>query len=444
MDKLSPLSSAPKKSIRFLDRTVHGRVSSRCLAAELGVEDPRTNYTAGDVVAARVVQCDRRRNRSGDGEYFFQLRLSLKTSVEERPEPTAEEKADGAARDAREGAVPIAAGSVLAARRMKVLQLVNCARRDDGSPTYPGYAVVAVKSKFLAGSRGGGGDAVEFKLPFDQLRDAYGADLGGPEELDGIAAETLTVGKRIDAEGLILSVPVGSDRLPVVTLRPALVETVASAAAAASSSSAGDLTIACPSPRSNLFMGEYVRGYVTRVDPRYGAFVRFLDGLSGLIPKLKKGLNESLYDTILCKVTALDITSSPPKILLKRVTEGEVAKKREAKKSKEVKRQEKKKRQPRVGDVVDEVKVVDVNFARAKVRHTRHFMFPCRIENPSFLTNNRGNEFRSTCSTRSTTSGPASTSRWPALWPRRSCRRRRDRRGRSTRSPSPIPSGGGR
>lgn len=414
---------------------VHGRVSSRCLASELGVEDPRTNYTVGDVVAARVVQCDRRRNRNGDGGYFYQLRLSLKTAVEERPEPSVdEEKADGAAK-AREGAVPIAAGSVLSAKRMKVLQLVNCVRRDDGSPTYPGYAVVAVKSKFLVGSRGG--DAVEFKLPFDQLKDAYGADLGGPEELDGIAADILTVGKRIDAEGLILSVPVGSDRLPVVTLRPALVETVSSAVESASST--GDLTIACPSPRSNLFMGEYVRGYVTRVDPRYGTFVRFLDGLSGLIPKLKKGLNENLYDTLLCKVTALDITSSPPKILLKRVTEGEVAKKREAKKSKDAKRhekQEKKKRQPRVGDVVDEVKVVDVNFARAKVRALSSL-----VENLSLrLTFVR----RSTFSTRSTTSGPASTSRWPALWPRRSSRRRRGRRGRGTRSPSHIRSGGGK
>ncbi len=81
-------------------------------------------------------------------------------------------------------------------------------------------------------------------------------------------------------------------------------------------------------------MGEYVRGYVARIDERFGAFIRFLNGLTGFIPKLKMGLDENLYETILCRFTALDITSSPPKILLKKVSESEVAKKKKKNKGK--------------------------------------------------------------------------------------------------------------
>lgn len=333
---------------------VHGRVSSRSLAAELGVEDPRTNYTIGDVVAARVVDCQRRRNRNvaNDDEgnlYYYHLTLSLKTTVEE-PKPM---ELDGAKNSS--GKVPLVAGSVLEAKRIKVLQLVNCLQRDDGM-FLNGYAVVSVKSKFFSGlSRSG--DSVDFKLPYDHLLDSYSEELSSPPiELDDIAARHLTVGKRIDAEGLILNVPKGIDSLPIITLRPGLIETMKQTLPE------GTGLITCPSPVSNLFMGEYVRGYVCRIDERFGAFVRFLDGLTGLIPKLKKGLNEKLYDTILCKVTALDITSSPPKILLKKVKESEIASKKKKVESKTVKSDE----TVKVGDVVD-VKVSDMNFARANV-----------------------------------------------------------------------------
>ena len=49
------------------------------------------NYTVGNMVVARVVGCERRRNRritygaNGDEEeYYYQLKLSLKTVVEEK------------------------------------------------------------------------------------------------------------------------------------------------------------------------------------------------------------------------------------------------------------------------------------------------------------------------------------------------------------------------
>lgn len=398
---------------------VHGRVSSRSLAAELGVEDPKVNYSVGDVVAARVVDCVRRRNRHVTSHnnidendnakidmYYYHLNLSLKTSVENTKDTEEREKTvvdEGKAIGSDSAAVPLAAGSILMPKRMKVLQLVNCLRRDDGI-FLPGYAVVSVKSKFFTDRfPNSAGDAVECKLPYEQLLDTFGGELSTPPtELDDFAQRQLTVGKRIDAEGFILSVPVEVGALPIVSLRPSIVDTIKknqSSTASSSSSFGGndDLSISCPSPRSNLFMGEYVRGYVTRIgkirctvfesfhrplnsssshdiiltchtsitDNRFGAFVRFLDGLTGLIPKLKKGLDEKLYETILCKVTALDVTAFPPKILLKRAAESEIVKKRRKNQAKN--EGAKGTGQLKVGDVVGDVKVVDINFARAKV-----------------------------------------------------------------------------
>ncbi len=354
---------------------VHGRVSSRSLAAELGVEDPKVNYSVGDVVAARVVDCVRRRKRHmasdnnndedenvNNDTYYYHLNLSLKTTAENTKARIETAESLG---DEGKASVPLAAGSILMPKRMKVLQLVNCLRRDDGI-VLPGYAVVSIKSKFFAGVLPM--DFVECKLPYEQLVDTFGGDLTTSlNELDNFAQRQLTVGKRIDAEGLIMSVPSEVDGLPVVSLRSSIIETIKNSSS--SSSDSDDISINCPSPRSNVFMGEYVRGYVARIDNRFGAFVRFLDGLTGLIPKLKKGLDEKLYDTILCKVTALDVTAFPPKILLKRVSESEVVKKKRKHQAKNGATEIglRLAGQPKVGDIVGDVKVLDINFARAKV-----------------------------------------------------------------------------
>ncbi len=333
---------------------VHGRVTSRSLASELGVEDPKQNYNVGDAIAARVVSCERRRNRAAeDGDdnlYYHQLKLSLKTVVDKKVDTVS-----SSSRVSESSAVPFAPGSVVLPKRMKVLQIVNCLSRDDGA-FFCGYAVVSIKSKFFTGLPGSTGDGVECKLPFDQLLDSYEGKLSNPPiELDEIGHKMLTVGKRIEAEGVILTIPNGVDTLPVVSLRPTLVKTL-------KMTSSDDSSVVCPSLKSNLFIGRHVCGYVTRIDRRFGAFVRFLDGLTGLIPKLKNGLNENLFDTIFCKVTALDITSSPPKVLLKKVTENEAskAKKRAISKSRGID-------EIQVGEIVGDVKVVDINFARAKV-----------------------------------------------------------------------------
>ena len=91
------------------------------------------------------------------------------------------------------------------------------------------------------------------------------------------------------------------------------------ATAEAKSETEDDLLI--PQPELPLFMDATLLGYVAQADRRHGTFVRFLDGLTGLIPKLKlkQKFSEPKYETVACKIVALDVTSQPPKILLKRI-----------------------------------------------------------------------------------------------------------------------------
>jgi hypothetical protein len=108
-------------------------------------------------------------------------------------------------------------------------------------------------------------------------------------------------------------------------------------------------------------MGAYVQGYCARIDNRYGAFIRFLDNLTAIVPKLKGGLDIDLYETVLCKIVAMDVTNGKaPKILLKRVT----STRREVKVSGPVNTLVEK---LKPGDSLGDVKVDSFNFARAAV-----------------------------------------------------------------------------
>jgi hypothetical protein len=110
-------------------------------------------------------------------------------------------------------------------------------------------------------------------------------------------------------------------------------------------------------------MGAYVQGYCTRIDPRYGAFVRFLDKLTAIVPKLKGGLTVGLFDTILCKIVAMDVTSgNAPKILLKRVKSVKKGLTTISTKKPNILVEKIK-----PGDDLGDVKIESINFARAAV-----------------------------------------------------------------------------
>lgn len=354
--------------VTFCNR-VYGKVTARSLAAELGVEDHRADYHLGDVVQCRVIICKKRNNKNRDGGDQWDLNLSLNL---QRGDGDADEEMEDALSSATSRQVELEAGAILPEKCMKVVEIANSIPKENGT-FIPGHAIVRIKSKFLVKV-----DSakvlphVECKLPFDQLLDEYSdKDIESAESLDRIAKEMLTVGKKIDRKGLVLSDPKkssdeyasGLGRLPLVSLRPKLIATAEELDKDENSYTSPLL----PTEDTHLFMGAFVQGYVTQVNPKHGSFVRFLNRVTGLVPKVKKGLNLPKYGTVTCRIVALDVSSSPPKILLTLASAKD-------KKKKDTKDTKKELPPPpaatiKPGDIVKTVEVIDFDFSRARVKY---------------------------------------------------------------------------
>ena len=303
---------------------VYGRVTARSLAAELGVEDHRVDYAVGDVVKCRVISCRRRVGKNlnhyadedmedidqvDDDKGYWDLNLSLHVKEEGTGDDAALEEAKRKAQR-----IQLRSGELLPAKSMKVIELVPSIDKKRGSGFIPGHAIVRIKSKFIA--LAGDADAlpyVECKVPYDQILDSYETkESESKEAMDEFAKKYFTVGKKIDMPGLVLSDPKkssdeyasGIGKLPIISLRPQLIETVEKNAKADSEKS----HVLIPNASTSIFMGAFVRGFVHQSDPRHGAFVRFLDDVTGLVPNIKHGMSLQKWDTVTCKIVALDIT----------------------------------------------------------------------------------------------------------------------------------------
>ena len=349
--------------VTFCNR-VYGKVTARSLAAELGVQDHRADYHVGDVVQCRIINCKKRSNsKSHDGQYDLNLSLNVQRGVSEEME-------DAVTHDDKSHPVELKAGAVLPEKCMRVVEIVNSIPKKDGL-YIPGHAIVRIKSKYLVKD-----DSVktlphvECKLPFDQLMDSYAEkDIESAESLDRLAKGMLTVGKKIDHKGLVLSDPKkstdeyasGLGRLPIVSLRPKLIETAESQTSDRNTYESPLI----PTEDTHLFMGAFVQGYVTQVNPKHGSFIRFLNRVTGLVPKVKSGLNLPKYGTVTCRIVAIDVSSSPPKILLTLASSKDKKKvldKAEASSTVKIKK----------GDVIDDVVVEDCDFYRATVKLGGH------------------------------------------------------------------------
>ena len=322
--------------VQFFNK-VYGRVTARSLALELGIDDHRENYKEGDVVQCRIANIKKvrrgrgRRQRlqeSGDEEssdeedshnFFWELTLSLRLNASD--DTAAEDQME--IEDVSAQRVQLRAGAVLPEKSMKVVSLVP--GRDKGNGSFvPGYAIVSVKSKYLIDEAESATmlPFVECKLPYDSLLDSYGqADIKSAAALDFRAEQILKVGKSLKQKGVLMTDPkksgyefsTGVGRLTVVSIRPKLVEIAEVQNGSGSSKVEGKML---PSPQSDIFEGAEVIGYVAQVDQRHGAFVRFLDGLTGLVPKSRGGLDLELYGTTAAHIVSIDHMRSPPKILL--------------------------------------------------------------------------------------------------------------------------------
>jgi len=287
---------------------VYGRISARKLAEELGVEDPTVDYQIGDVVKARVVNCIQRSRPVEDGGSSMHYILSLSLDI------TGSDDNDMSTDS--QGISGIAPGVVLPPKCMKVVEFVT-SKVGDSNDVVPGYATVTIKTKYLKDViEGEQKDSIDCKIPFEQLKDSYEEGVSeSPDAIDSEAKKVLKVGKKIDKESIILATT--RRGIYIVSLKPSLVDI-----AKASNDSASDKSdILLPGPSSSLLVGAYLKGYCARIDHRHGAFIRFLDNLTGLVPKSKGGLDIKPFDTINCKVISLDTTNaSAPRILLKTVS----------------------------------------------------------------------------------------------------------------------------
>ena len=334
---------------------VFGRVTARSLMTELGVEDHKQNYSRGDVVQCRVVNLKKRSSRRNsrrwqeddeddedemevDGmeenpehrrRYYYELTLSLRLDGE----TVGEADGDIPEKERPHTKVQLRAGAVLPLKSLRVVELVHGKEKARGF--VPGYAIVSIKSKYMVGEAEAATmpPFIECKLPYDQLLDQYEEeDLQSVSTLDELAESMLTVGKKVNRKGLVLLDPhksnseysSGTGTLAVVSVRPQLIETAEAQLRGEKRKTADqntddvddNETFVLPGPDSHLFTGVMVQGYVAQIDVRHGAFVRFLDGLTGLVPKRGGGLSLQLFSTVVVKVLAVDDKVKPPRILL--------------------------------------------------------------------------------------------------------------------------------
>jgi ribosomal protein S1 len=369
--------------VTFCNR-VYGRVTARSLAAELGVEDHRQDYHVGDVVSCRVLNRKSRVQHPGDLEEeedddeenqkraYWELTLSLKVQGDNLDEPM--EDVDGASSRTPKR-VRLKAGAVLPLKSMKIVELVKGKQKEKGG-FVPGYAIVSIKSKYLIDEAESATmlPYMECKLPYDQLMDEYTpADIESVEALDSLAERVLTVGKKINQRGIVLTDPhksnleysSGTGTLTVLSIRKKLIET-AEKQYSVEDTKPEDIILAAPD--THLFVGAFLQGYVAQVDSRHGCFVRFLEGMTGLIPKTKGGLDLPLYGTVVTRVIAIDDSKRPMKILLKAVLSGSSKKaiKIEKKATKSNKQEVSFSLKP--GDKIAEAKITKVDFYRATVQ----------------------------------------------------------------------------
>jgi S1 RNA binding domain len=324
---------------------VYGRVTARSLATELGVENHKENYCVGDAVSCRVVTLKRvyaKEQRSISSDDFetenaeestiarttsrpdyWELILSLKAKTANGEETISDA---GNIDIQHPEQIRLLPGAILPKKSMKIVKLVDGRSKKAGGYT-PGYAVVVIKSKYLMDesnpNRAKMTETVECKLPYDQLVDRYNPiDIQDVKTMDEMAMRLLVVGKKINQKGIVLLDPnksnveysSGLGRMPVVSLRKQMI--VAQEQQDGDSDADDDNMPIVPSPSTELFVGALVLGFVTHIDPRHGGFVRFLGGMTGLIPKKQGGLRLPLFNTVIARVKVIDDSFTPHRILL--------------------------------------------------------------------------------------------------------------------------------
>jgi ribosomal protein S1 len=318
--------------VTFFDG-VHGRLTARSLSSDAGVENHKQDYSVGDVLECRVTNVKRKSKRKSNervqsngelnGEQSF-CELTLGLNIEGSAPSLVDDHAD------TEAVVKFSPGAVLPLKSMRIVELIH--GKSKGDTYVPGYAIVNVKAKYLTKSDEDDTlSTIDCKLPFDQLLDEYDeVDIESADALDRFAESMLTVGKKVNRKGFVLLDPKksateyssGTGTFAMVSIRPRLTEALLNQIESTNT----DSRVIVPDPTTDLYKGARLVGYVSNIDKRHGAFIRYLDGLTGLVPKQKGGLLLRKYSSLTTEVVAVDKRFNPPKLLVKACTEAVIQK----------------------------------------------------------------------------------------------------------------------
>jgi hypothetical protein len=278
------------------------------------VEDVTVSYKLGDVVKCRIIKGNFRDNR-----WYLSVSLDITDRAISAATSSGGTNNEDSSLCTNEETLKskLPPGTVLPSGG-KIVQMVNSQRSSAGR-LFCGYAMVLYKEIDR-------GISFECRLPYELVFDSPPND-DSPQpipiqtRLDNLVAEKLCIGKKLETEAVVLGIhSMDGATLPFISIKPRIVD-----AAVASASDVDDKekrkgksTLILPSSAADLYVGANVIGYVYHHDERHGAFIRFLNKLTGIVPKSKRGLELPLYHTITFTVGELDPTKSPPQIFLRK------------------------------------------------------------------------------------------------------------------------------
>lgn len=293
---------------------VYGWCSAKSLLRDLGVEDVTVSYKLGDVVKCRIIKGDFRDNR---------WYLSVSLDITDRAISTAtasggknnEDSSMYTNEETLKSKLP--PGTVLPIGG-KVVQMVNSQRSSAGR-LFCGYAMVLYNDSER--------DIMfECRLPYELIFDSPPIDesqkpIPIQTRLDYLVAEKLSIGKMLDTEAVVLGIhSMDGSTLPFISIKPRILDAAVALTSDVNNEekTKGKSRLILPSSAADLYVGATVIGYVYHHDERHGAFIRFLNKLTGIVPKSKRGLELPLYHTLTFTVGELDPTKSPPQIFLRK------------------------------------------------------------------------------------------------------------------------------
>jgi len=269
--------------------TVHGILPLYDVVAQLG-KDWYDVYDLGDVLKCRIVKIETFPNESR------RLVLSLNVSAHNKND------------DENDVPAVVPVGTILEKDVMKVYDVTS---KD---------IKVIIKSKNINNSLSNSEEIVG-SIPFNQLFDTNSTI----DEIEDLVKELYPIGTRIQSKGVVLENKTNDMTavLPyvIISLRSSFIHTMEINNSDDESDSDDDevdddaesvtnekksTTILLPSSYAQCTKNTLLIGCIYNIDERYGTFIKYLNGITGFIPK-KTNFNGVVNNTIVGQVLTIDV-----------------------------------------------------------------------------------------------------------------------------------------